>query len=342
MYKPLAPVLALALAVLAATPVPALAQQSDTSSATTSPSPQPTPTPTDGPCGMLHFTADETGAQVVRFVITAEQREAADKVVNLTTRDQASDELTVVGETQEIGDDLEVVYEIPRPSRTTAYTANASVNCSVQPSTITVNGNATPTPSPSTSKPPCGYIDFTVDRNPIKSGETATITATRVNAGEDGLTARLVRRVPEPVAEVRSDTSNATVVTWPLRLGESHLFLAESVVENPEKCAPLGRPSGRFLQVDIQPVISIAATRNAARNYAFTGRIQPAKRQTVTLYRHEGTRRIITARSVVADNGTYRIDRRFTGSGRFGFSVAVAASSAHLAGSSVVRPTVIH
>jgi hypothetical protein len=207
---------------------------------------------------------------------------------------------------------------------------------------------ASPSPS-STAKPACAYAGFSVDRSVIKSGEVVAVRAERIPSQGEGnenesqrLDLRLVRRAPEPVAEVRSDTSTTTVVTWPLRLGESHTFYTEYVNQNPDKCFALGRPNGFPLQVDVQPVISIAATRTAPRAYSFTGRIQPAKGQTVTLYRHDAGRRIITAQSTVQPNGTHRFDRRFLNSGRFGFSVSVKESTAHLAGSSVVRPTVIH
>ena len=53
-------------------------------------------------------------------------------------------------------------------------------------------------------------------------------------------------------------------------------------------------------------------------------------------------RRVLTATSTVGANGLYRFDRRFTGSGRYGFQVDVAATDANLAGRSTVRPTVIH
>lgn len=53
---------------------------------------------------------------------------------------------------------------------------------------------------------------------------------------------------------------------------------------------------------------------------------------------------MLTARTAVRRDGTYRIDRRFLGSGRFGF-VAVAdpgSSGRYLTAESAVRPTVIY
>lgn len=201
---------------------------------------------------------------------------------------------------------------------------------------------STPSPSPSPTVN-CPYVEFSADRYVIQSGEVVTITARRV-LGEPGqrVSATLKRRTPEPAATVRSDTSTATVVMWPLRLGETHDFLWEYPATG-QNCRPLGRPNGGPLTIEVAPVVTINATRNGPRDYTFTGRVLPAKAQTVTLYRHTATgSRVLTAQGTVRPDGTYRIDRRFAGSGRIGVSAAVKESSAHLAGSSAVRPTVIH
>lgn len=211
----------------------------------------------------------------------------------------------------------------------------------------------TPSPAPThvdEARPACASAVFTVDRPVVRSGEVVTVSAERVPSSgrrnddeSQRLDLRLVRRLPAPEALVRSDTSTATVVTWPVRLGESHLFQTGYVDRNPDRCFPLGRPNGVPLEVDVQPVLSISALRNGPRDYTFSGRVQPARGQTVTLYRHTSTgSRVRTAQGTVRTDGTYRIDRRFTGSGRFGFSVAVGQTAAHLAGASRVRPTVLH
>jgi len=203
---------------------------------------------------------------------------------------------------------------------------------------------ATPSSSPSPRAQSCPYVEFTVDRTVIKTGETVTVTAQRVAQPGQRIEARLTRLTPAPEAVVRSDTSTATIVTWPLRLGESHVLEARSsvILANGEQCIPLGRPNAHFVRVDVQPSVSIAAIRNAPRDYTFTGRVLPARSQAVTLYRHDGTRRVITAQTRVSPNGTYLINRRFLDSGRFGFSTSVGNSSTNLAGSSAIRPTVIH
>lgn len=219
--------------------------------------------------------------------------------------------------------------------------ASSPVDCSEVPEGE--GGCASPSPSPSPTAN-CPHVEFSADRYVITSGEVVTITARRVvNApDQEPPSATLTRRKPQPVTVVRSDTGTATIVTWPLRLGESHDFHVEHPATG-RNCFPLGRPNGMSLSVEVAPVLTIDAHRAAPRQYTFSGRVQPARAQTVTLYRHTSTgARVLTAQGTVRPDGTYSIGRRFTGSGRFGFSAAVTASSAHLAGSSRVRPTVVH
>lgn len=197
-----------------------------------------------------------------------------------------------------------------------------------------------PSPSPSPTAN-CPYVEFSVDRHVIAPGETVTVTARRVAAEGQTATGTLTRLSPEPVAVVRETSDTATVTTWPLRLGESHRFETRFDGDR-SHCMPLGRPSNGFLDINVQPKVSIAAVRNAPRDYSFMGRVLPGRGQLVTLYRHDVGRRVITAQSRVQPDGSYRLDRHFTGSGRFGFSVGVGRSSTNLAGSSVTRPTVIH
>lgn len=202
-----------------------------------------------------------------------------------------------------------------------------------------------PTPTPTSTAPTvnCPYVEFSADRHTIAPGETVTITATRVtNAPDQRVGAELQRRFPAPEAVVRSEGSTATVVTWPVRLGESHQFVG---ISRPDRsnCRPLGRPDGIPFTVDVQPTVGIAAVRNTTRDYSFSGRVVPGRGQRVVLYRVTDTgSRVLTSTGNVRPDGTYRFDRRFSGAGRFGFQVDVAATASNLGGQSDVRPTVIH
>ena len=193
------------------------------------------------------------------------------------------------------------------------------------------------------STPNCPHLQFSVDREVISPGATVTVTVRRFASEGQTVKGTLTRLFPEPAADVRQTSDTATVTTWPLRLGESHRF--EHRYEGTrENCTPLGRPSNGFFDVSVQPTVGIAAVRNAPRDYSFTGRVLPARTQRVTLWRVDPAtgKRVLTATSTVGGNGLYRFDRRFTGSGRYGFQVDVAATASNLAGKSPVRPTVVH
>lgn len=228
-----------------------------------------------------------------------------------------------------------LAQQSPAPS-----SSSTAIDCSEVPRENGGCASASPSPSPTAN---CPYVEFSVDRHVITPGQIVTVTARRVlGAPDQTVEARLSRRFPAPAALVRSDTGTATVVTWPLRLGESHRFLTEYPPTG-ASCFPLGRPNGVPVQVDVQPLVSITAVRNAPRDYAFSGRVIPARSQRVTLWRVEPEgRRVLTGTGTVAADGSYRFARRFTGSGRFGFQVGVAATDSNLFGRSAVRPTVIH
>lgn len=193
-----------------------------------------------------------------------------------------------------------------------------------------------PTATPPQGDKACPF--FTVNASSIvDTGQVATITAT-LRDGEAPARFALLRVAPAPTAVVRQSDTATSTVSWDVRLGESHTF--EVTASRGESC--IGGTGGVRITASVRPSLSISATRNAARDYTFAGRVLPARGQLVTLYRHDAGRRIVTAQSRVGSNGLYRFDRRFTGSGRFGFSAGVGQSSTNLAGSSPIRPTVIH
>lgn len=152
-------------------------------------------------------------------------------------------------------------------------------------------------------------------------------------------TVALARETPAPAAVVRTEQTSATGTAFMVRLGETHTFTAS--MRDGGECV-FGGGSVQFT-VPVRPSLSIAAKRDAVRDYSFTGRVTPGRGQAIDLYRvTDNGLRVLSARSTVRPDGTYRIDRRFTGSGRFGFEARVGNSATNLAGASAVRPTVIH
>ncbi|MBC7372682.1 MAG: hypothetical protein H7323_01655 [Frankiales bacterium] len=189
----------------------------------------------------------------------------------------------------------------------------------------------TPAPSPSADAPHCPAYTFEQSSRTVSPGTTVTFSVTTNEATK----VSAQRRVPAPQSPVTpSATATATTTSYAAHIGQSHVF----DVTVGSLC---GRPAQPFV-FDVAPAISIAALRHDVRLYTFTGRVLPGRGQRVTLWRVQSNgRRVLTSTSFVRQDGTYRFDRRFTGSGRFGFQVDVAATSTNLAGKSPVRPTVI-
>lgn len=189
-----------------------------------------------------------------------------------------------------------------------------------------------PTPSPSPNE---GCVQHTVskDRSALRFGEpvvvavssAATSTVFILNAVSPDRQRFLGGRSESP--------GDDQTITWTVRPTENSRLL----VSHGQQCAEddLG-------VVTVTPYVSIAAKRNATRDYTFTGRVLPGRGQPVALYRvlPDG-RRVLTARTTVRTDGTYRFDRRFTGGGRFGFLVASGASRT-AAAESAIRSTLIY
>lgn len=196
--------------------------------------------------------------------------------------------------------------------------------------------SASPTP---TACPAVGSL-VTVQQPPIiPSGGTASIRV--VASGPSATyTVSLTRQEPAPVAVVRSATvDTGTAAVFAVRLGETHRF---SVTASSSEPCFSGYPASAEFFVQVRAVVSIAATRRSTRDYSFTGRVQPAG-GIVSIYRVESTgRRVLTSQTSVRPDGSYRVDRRFVGSGRFGFVAVVGGTDRHVGGTSPVRPTVIH
>ena len=97
--------------------------------------------------------------------------------------------------------------------------------------------------------------------------------------------------------------------------------------------------------LNVRTALSIAVERNGVRDYTFTGDSLPARPGglIVSLYRvTPAGRNVLTAQTRAdARNGEWRIDRRFTGSGRFGFVVRTGQDLQNAPGTSNVRSTLI-
>ena len=107
-----------------------------------------------------------------------------------------------------------------------------------------------------------------------------------------------------------------------------------------------GCPAGPQVVLNVRTALTLTAIRNGARDYTFAGDSLPARPGglIVSLYRvTSDDRRILTAQARAdATSGQWRIERRFTGTGRFGFVVQTGQDLQNAPGSSNVRPTLIY
>lgn len=182
------------------------------------------------------------------------------------------------------------------------------------------------TPAP---QPPARCISQPQDVHTVEAGRSLTLA---YDTYSDTATVSLRRESPPPAEEVRS--GQGMHVEFTIRPPENTELTATS---GPDCVARITST------VHVVPAVAIAARRLCAREYEFFGRVLPGRGQPIALYRVEQNGRyVLTARSSVRTDGTYLIRRRFTGAGRYGFVVAVAATDANLAGQSTVRPTVVY
>lgn len=219
------------------------------------------------------------------------------------------------------------------PTTTTAQSARPS--CPVltpgPDGPVSPEGCQTPSPAPTNVDVAVSCPSTSRDYWLVGPNEPVEVAVT---GAADTATVDLTRTTPSPVAVVRTGTGD---VTWTVRVPERTVLFLEG------QCSDGLRRGGRRISIDVQPTLTLAARRTSPRAYTFTGRVTPGRGQTVGLYRVEDDgRQIATASAVVGPDGTYRIDRRFVGSGRFGFVVRTAENERHRAGTTPVRPTVIH
>jgi hypothetical protein len=106
----------------------------------------------------------------------------------------------------------------------------------------------------------------------------------------------------------------------------------------------VGCDPSETLALGVRTAGGIGAVRNAVRDYTFSGGTLPRRTgRLVSLFRVTSTgSHVLTAQARTDGNGRWAIRRTFTGSGRFGFVARTAADASNLAGTSIVRPTVVH
>lgn len=98
--------------------------------------------------------------------------------------------------------------------------------------------------------------------------------------------------------------------------------------------------------LNVRPDLTIQSSRTGTRSYSFYGTSVPARSEglVINLYRVTADgQEVLTARTRAnATHGNWRINRTFTGTGRFGFVVRTAADMTNAAGKSNVQSVLIY
>lgn len=226
-----------------------------------------------------------------------------------------------------------VVSPPASPSASPTGSPSASPATSVAPST----GATSPAASPSNNPPPPGCLvaaEARANRNTIVATGAVNVTVTATpNSIVDlyaytrpSSTFRVVRS-----AELGADGTANFLLTPP---GNTRMYAQQR-----------GCAFGRSSVINVRTAISIFAKRNGPRNYTFSGDSLPARRGglIISLYRvTDNGRQVLTAQTRASSTtGDWVINRRFTGSGRFGFVARTGQDLQNAPGSSNVRRTEI-
>ena len=237
----------------------------------------------------------------------------------------------------------------------TAYRTEPVTGPSPSPSP---SAAASPSPSPSASSSPTASASPTVTMSssppppsgaPSECAVPASVSLGRQTIVATGATGATVRATPGRVVklfaysqpstsfrEVRSTTLDSSgSITYQLKPATNTKLYAQQV-----GCDPSGS-----VVLNVRTLLSLKVVRNGVRNYTFDGIALPARRGglIVSLYRVRADgRQVLTSQTrASATDGAYRINRRFLGTGRFGFVVRTGQDLQNAPGSSNVRSLLV-
>jgi hypothetical protein len=103
---------------------------------------------------------------------------------------------------------------------------------------------------------------------------------------------------------------------------------------------------GQSRVINVRTALSLAAVRNGARTYTFSGDSLPARRGglIISLYRAmPNGQQVLTSQVRASEtDGEWKLVRKFTGNGRFGFVVRTGQDVQNAPGTSNVRQTLVY
>jgi hypothetical protein len=351
----LAASLALTSVVVVVGAVALVAPSSASAQATASPSPSPTASPSRFPCGQPDqhsVSADPTSISsgstttvtVVRRLEPCYSDESRSHEVTLYARPagtQAEPTVVATGHTDSQGR-VEFVHA---PAQTIEYSDAPDLQVYANGPRVvqvTVDGR-TPTPSPTPVHGDCrAGAQVTLDRATIIATGSATVT---------------VREIPHTVVDlfgytrpsteyrlVRSERTNADgIATFTIRPPANTRLKA---AQREEDCTDPVFGTEPSVVLNVRTALTLTAERNGVRDYTFAGDSLPARPGglIVSLYRvTDSGRQVLTAQARAdAQNGEWTINRRFAGTGRFGFVARTGQDLQNAPGVSNTRSTLVY
>lgn len=200
----------------------------------------------------------------------------------------------------------------------------------------------TPSASPSPHRDCRAGAQVTVEESTITATGAATVT---------------VREIPNTVVDLfaytrpsteyrlaRSERTNADgIATFTIRPPANTRLKA---AQREEDCTDPVFGTEPSVVLNVRTALTLTAERNGVRDYTFAGDSLPARPGglIVSLYRiTDSGRQVLTAQARAdAQNGEWTIDRKFTGTGRFGFVVRTGQDLQNAPGVSNTRSTLIY
>ena len=338
------------LAVLASA-APSLATTSEPTA-----SPSPTASPTRVPCGQpdQHSVSAEptnissgatTTVTVLRRLEPCYSAESRSHEVTLYGRpagSQAEPTVVATGRTDSQGR----VEFAAAPPRSTDYSDlpnfEAFANGPRVVRVIVDGMTPSPSPMPTPHRDCRAGAQVTLDRNTIIATGSAVVT---------------VRELPNTVVDlfaytqpstqyrlVRSERTNKQgVATFTVLPPANTRLLA---AQREEDCTDPVFGIEPSAVLNVRTALTLTAVRNGVRDYTFAGDSLPARPGglIVSLYRvTESGSQVLTAQTrASATSGDWAINRKFTGSGRFGFVVRTGQDLRNAPGASNTRSTLVY
>lgn len=225
-------------------------------------------------------------------------------------------------------------------------TSGLSTTSAARRITVTT-GQAAPTPTPTPAA--TATVSPTPTAVPTACGgpEGLRLELATINAGSS---ARVVatatpNSIVQLLAYTRPSTTYRVVRTTVIGTSGTNTFAVVPGSNTRLKLRQQGCPDSPSVVLNVRTTLGLGAARTGPGTYRFSGRTLPSRPAglIVSLYRiTPDGRQVLTAQTRASANGTYVINRRFTGTGRFGFVLHTGRDLQNAPGASAVRSVLIN